>query len=237
MIEHKLRRSAQLSLQWEMALALWRTMRKKLVRILAVLVPVAVAGWLGFREAGHEPSATRRTQRAESEAVRGAESGRAGTLPAGETSTPPMTPPDVSLATERTAAPAGGALLQEWLTSSQDVAEIADTILRGWPRLKTDDQAMVAKELIPLVTDDRYQGLRRLLLDPDTSAAAKELIFRNLILRPKDLHLPLFLAVLQQSPRHPCAEEARNLLIVRLGADYGTDWAKWQARINEELSP
>jgi hypothetical protein len=148
-----------------------------------------------------------------------------------------MTSQNAAPSAEDTEALAGGELLHEWLTSSQDVSEIADTILRGWARLKTEDQAMVAKELIPLVTDDRYQGLRRLLLDPETSADAKELIFKNLILRPKDLHLPLFLAVLQQSPRHPCADEARNLLMVRLGADYGLDWAKWQARINDELRP
>jgi hypothetical protein len=133
-------------------------------------------------------------------------------------------------------APTGGEMLQGWLTSSQDSHEIAANILRGFPALRTEDHAMVAKELIPLVTDDRYEGLKRLLLDPKTSHDAKNLIFKNLIRRPMDLHLPLYLTILRQTPPHPNADEARNLLYVRLGQDYGTDWAAWQAGINEQLA-
>jgi hypothetical protein len=212
-------------------------MRKKTtVQILAVAALVALAAWLGFQTGGTQPDAGPGARHGA-----GPPGSAADAVPRQEPR--PTAPSGVTGASGLPASatpaqpPTGGELLHEWLTSSQEVPEIANAVLRGWPQLKPEDHAMAVKALIPFVTNDRYHGLRTLLLDPKTSIEAKELLFRDLILRPKNLHLPLFLAVLRQSPRHPCADEARNLLYVRLGEDYGTDWGKWQARINEELSP
>lgn len=128
-------------------------------------------------------------------------------------------------------------MLHQWLSSSTDTDKIADTIFQGWPKLKPEDHEAAVKALIPLVTDDRFAGLQQLLLDPKTSVQAKNRLFRNMTLRPMAIHLPACLELMRQSPAHPNAEEARNQLVVRLGEDYGTDWAAWQARINQELAP
>ena len=49
---------------------------------------------------------------------------------------------------------------------------------------------------------------------------------------PNAVKLPLLLEV-ARTPQHPKAEEAKDLLELYLEEDYGADWNKWQANMEQ----
>lgn len=130
--------------------------------------------------------------------------------------------------------PSGPAKIEAWLASSTDIPTVANAVLAGFPSLKPEDQLFAASKLVALVSDDRFDGLKRLLLDPKTTTAAKEFLFRDALSRAESLKLPLLMAIMQM-PDHPCAAEARETLKTQLGVDYGVNYGQWQAKISEVL--
>lgn len=128
----------------------------------------------------------------------------------------------------------GPAKIEAWLASSTDIPTIANNILAGFPSLKDEDQLLAASKLAALVSDDRFDALKRLLIDPKTTTEAKEFLFRDALSRADSLKLPLLLAIMQM-PQHPCAAEARETLKTQFGADYGVNYGQWQAKIGEVL--
>ena len=52
--------------------------------------------------------------------------------------------------------------------------------------------------------------------------------------RPNTLKLPLLLE-LARDAQHPKAAEAKDLLELYLEEDYGSDWNKWQAKMEQWL--
>lgn len=221
---------------------------KRAASALGFVGLLILGGWLGFRSGESEPMAVMlpdpaaNVRNASPPSVRPpatAPNAAGGPMKPGEMSPWPGVKRTTSLEPPKLPPPppTGGEMLHQWLSSSQDTDKVADTVLNNWSKLKPEDHAAAVKALMPLVTDDRCAGLQRLLLDPATSLEAKQLLFKNLQRRPKDVHLPLYLAILRQTPAHPYEAEARVQLNVRLGQDYGYDWAAWQARIDQELAP
>ncbi len=52
--------------------------------------------------------------------------------------------------------------------------------------------------------------------------------------RPNSVKLPLLLD-LARDPQHPKASEAKDILELFLEEDYGNDWTKWQAKLDQWL--
>jgi hypothetical protein len=138
----------------------------------------------------------------------------------------PMTP--------LTTQPSGPERIDEWLSSSTDIPTIANKILISFPSLEAKDHLLAASKLVALVSDDRFEGLKRLLFDPKTSLEAKEFLFRDALSRAETVKLPLLLEIMQM-PEHPSANEARETLKTQLGVDYGVNYGQWQVKISEVL--
>lgn len=128
-----------------------------------------------------------------------------------------------------------GVRLNRWLLSSADLNVVAENIANAFPSVAQEDHATVIRELIPLVPDEHYPHLGRILLNPQTNPKALDMLFRNLSYRPDNIELPMELELLKMGVQHPYSEDARIKLSVRFGEDYGNDWNKWQTRIAEEL--
>lgn len=128
-----------------------------------------------------------------------------------------------------------GVRLNRWLLSSADLNVVAENIANAFPTVKPQDHAVVIHELIPLVPDEHYPRLGRILLNSKTHPNALNMLFRNLGYRPDYIELPMNLELMRMGERHPLSEDARIKLSVRFGEDYGNDWNKWQTRIAEEL--
>lgn len=167
----------------------------------------------------------------------------AGVLPSDTKDKPVITPapataerpPNASVeVTSQITQPSGPERIEEWLSSSTDIPTIANKILISFPSLEDKDHLLAASKLVALVSDDRFEGLKRLLYDSRTSVEAQEFLFRDALSRAETLKLPMLLEIMQM-PAHPCADEARETLKTQLGADYGVNYGQWQSKISEVL--
>ena len=144
-------------------------------------------------------------------------------------------PPNASVEVRSlTTQPSGPQRIDEWLSSSTDIPTIANKILISFPSLEDKDHLLAASKLVALVSDDRFEGLKRLLFDPKTSLEAKEFLFRDALSRAETVKLPLLLEIMQMA-EHPCANEARETLKTQFGVDYGVNYGQWQSKISEVL--
>jgi hypothetical protein len=74
----------------------------------------------------------------------------------------------------------------------------------------------------------------QLLLDPQLPGDVLDGLMADVLNRPNRLKLPLLLEVARTAP-HPKAGEAKEILGLFLEEDYGDDWAKWQAEMEQWL--
>ena len=61
-----------------------------------------------------------------------------------------------------------------------------------------------------------------------------DFLLDDVLNRPNSLKLPALLAVARNA-QHPKAAEAKDFLQLFLEEDYGSDWDKWQARMEQWL--
>jgi hypothetical protein len=110
----------------------------------------------------------------------------------------------------------------------------AQEMMTLFPQLTPDAQSEVAQHLSNLVADDQFGMLAGYVtnaaLDPDVL----EVFIGDLMNRPNTIKLPLILEV-ARNETHPNRDEARDLLELFLEEDYGTDWGKWQTKMQEWL--
>lgn len=146
--------------------------------------------------------------------------------PANQAGTPPPIATEVPRAEEEK--------LHHWLTESETPADAAAAMLADWKNLSEPGKVATARHLSNLVADGQFAPLQNLLLAPDTSREVKEVLFTDMLNRPNPLKWPVIFQIMRQKD-HPFSTDARNMLSVVLGADYGDDWAKWQERVQEDL--
>jgi hypothetical protein len=115
-----------------------------------------------------------------------------------------------------------------------DEPQKAKQMLQIFPRLPEDGQVEVAQHLSNLVSDEDYAGLAALTADGSLPEAVLDVLLSDVLNRPNSLKLPLLLDI-AKSEQHPKAAEAKDLLELFLEEDYGKDWNKWQAGVQQWL--
>ncbi len=124
--------------------------------------------------------------------------------------------------------------LDEILVSDSDDTNKVKELFAMFPRLPEDGQVEVAQHLSNLVEDEDYAPLGRLLKNSRLPESVLDVLMGDLLNRPNAVKLPLFLD-LARDPNHAKAGEAKDLLELYLDEDYGTDWTKWQQKMQEWL--
>jgi len=71
-----------------------------------------------------------------------------------------------------------------------------------------------------------------LLTDSKLPEDVLDVLVVDVLNRPNSLKLPLLLEIARE-PSHPKAIESKELLEVYLEQDYGNDWNKWQAKLDQ----
>jgi hypothetical protein len=108
-------------------------------------------------------------------------------------------------------------------------------ILLLFPQLPPDGQEEVAQHLVNLVPDEEYTSINQFLTNSALTEDVLDVFFSDLLNRPNSTKLPTLVNV-ARSPKNPKAGEAREMLELFLDEDYGTDWDKWNAKVQEWLS-
>jgi hypothetical protein len=120
------------------------------------------------------------------------------------------------------------------LTSDGEDTDKAKKMLEMFPKLAPEAQEEVAHHLSNLTPDEDYTPLGNLLTNSTLAEPVLDVFMEDVLNRPNTVKLPLLLEV-AQNPQHPGAQEAKDVLELFLEDDYGTDWSKWQAKMQDWL--
>ncbi len=198
--------------------------------VVAVVVGIGV-GWFASRPKTVDPSAIPNTPEPENSRPAAASAAFTKTGSA-------ATPADFPDASTTATAPE---FIQDWpdkigdiLADNTEIPEKCKALLELFPKFPPDGQVEAAQHLSNLVGNDDYTPLGKILLDPKTSAAVDDVLMTDIYNRPSSMQLPILLQV-ARTPNHPKAEEAKNLLERFLDEDYGTDWTRWESKMNAWL--
>jgi hypothetical protein len=140
-------------------------------------------------------------------------------------------------------APATNTLASEtnWEDKIDDIvgSEDADTnkvkqLFSLFPTLPPDGQEEAAQHLSNLVEDENYAPLGDLLKNDKLPEGVLDELLADLLNRPNNLKLPLLLDVASDA-NHAKHDEAKDLLELYLGDDYGSDWNVWQQHMTNWL--
>ena len=99
-------------------------------------------------------------------------------------------------------------------------------LLALFPTLPPDGQEEAAQHLSNLVDDEDYAPLGELLKNDKLPEGVLDELLADVLNRPNALKLPLLLNV-ASDPNHIKHDEAKDLLELYLGEDYGADWNSW----------
>jgi hypothetical protein len=120
------------------------------------------------------------------------------------------------------------------LEADVETAEVARKLLALLPQLPEEGRIEAIQHISNLLDDEDYPALARWLIDPKTSGGVQDELMADLLDRPNSVKLPTLLQV-ARAPTHAKAGEARELLEFFLEEDYGNDWPRWEAEMNEWL--
>ena len=120
------------------------------------------------------------------------------------------------------------------LSSSDDNTNKVKELFALFPQLPEDGKDEVARHLANLSSDQDYAPLGGLLADDKLPESVLDVLMADVLNRPNGLKLPLLLQV-AEDPNHPKASEAKDLLELYVGENYGNDWAMWQQKTAEWL--
>jgi len=154
---------------------------------------------------------------------------------------PVQSQPEMAVPSNNIAAATNTLANTNWEDKIDDIvgSDDADTnkvkqLFALFPTLPPDGQEEVAQHLSNLVEDDNYGPLGDLLKDSKLPEGVLDELLADLLNRPNSLKLPLLLSVAQEADnaKH---DEAKDLLELYLGDDYGTNWSTWQSTMNTWL--
>ncbi len=121
----------------------------------------------------------------------------------------------------------------EAILGSQDPGpDKAVQMLELFPRLPQEAQLEVAQYASNLLPDTNYAAVGLYLTNPVVPGPVLEVLLAGLLQRPDSVKLPYLLAVARDE-QNPEAQQARSYLRTFLEQDFGQDWGRWQARVDQ----
>jgi hypothetical protein len=115
-----------------------------------------------------------------------------------------------------------------------DEKEKSKKLIELFPQLPPEGQEEVAHHLSNLVADEDYAPLSNFVTNSTLPEAVLDVFVEDVFNRPNAIKLPLLLDI-AQDPQHPRAGEAKDVLELFLEEDFGNDWTKWHAKMEQWL--
>jgi hypothetical protein len=147
---------------------------------------------------------------------------------AGATNGNPMPPPTPGLITDWEEKVDG------IISPEGDEKEKAKKLIDIFSHLPPEGQEEVAHHLSNLVADEDYAPLSNFVTNSALPEAVLDVFVEDVFNRPNSIKLPLLLDI-AQDPQHPRSAEAKDVLELFLEEDFGSDWTKWQAKMEQWL--
>jgi len=143
-------------------------------------------------------------------------------------------------------APPKAAALADWevkidniLRANPDNSEAANsataqTLINLLPTLSAEGQTEAAQHISNLLADKDYSRVLPIVKNASTPEDVLDVFVTDLMNRDDTVKLPTLLEIAKIA-NHPHHEEAATDLQIFLDEDYGTDWAKWDAKLKDYL--
>jgi hypothetical protein len=164
---------------------------------------------------------------------------------------PPARPTTIPTATDPAVAPPPAPVVKsappaEWeikidaiLRANPDNSDAANsataqTLINLLPTLPPEGQTEAAQHISNLLSDKDYNRVLPIVKNPTMTEDVLDVLVTDLMNRDDTVKLPTLLEI-AKIPNHPHHEEAATDLQIFLDEDYGTDWAKWDAKLKEYL--
>ena len=119
--------------------------------------------------------------------------------------------------------------------SDEDDTNKVKQLFALFPKLPPDGQEEAVQHLSNLVDDTNYAQLGQLMTNDTLSEGVLDELLADLLNRPNSLKLPMLLD-LAQDPNNAKSSEAKDLLELYLGNDYGTNWSAWQSGMTDWMT-
>lgn len=120
------------------------------------------------------------------------------------------------------------------LGAEGDEKDKAKKLIEMFPHLPPDGQEEVAHHISNLVADEDYAPLTQFVTNSALPEAVLDVFVEDVFNRPNSIKLPLLLDI-AQDPQHPRSAEAKDVLELFLEEDFGSDWTKWHAKMDQWL--
>ena len=124
--------------------------------------------------------------------------------------------------------------INDILGPEDDEKDKAKKLIDLFPHLPPEGQEEVAHHLSNLVADEDYAPLSSFVTNSALPEAVLDVFVEDVFNRPNAVKLPLLLDI-AQDPQHPRASEAKDVLELFLEEDFGNDWTKWHAKMDQWL--
>jgi len=219
----------------------------KILAVIAAIAAIAIIGTImrwgkgGGNSVGSQTNDEQTVQTPE-----GAERGSTSAAKQIVRITPPIQPrrgPTVAGATNENPMPpnATAGIIADWdekvndiLGPEGDEKEKSKKLIDLFPHLPPEGQEEVAHHLSNLVADEDYAPLSNFVTNSALPEAVLDVFVEDVFNRPNNIKLPLLLDI-AQDPQHPRAGEAKDVLELFLEEDFGSDWTKWHAKMEQWL--
>lgn len=119
--------------------------------------------------------------------------------------------------------------------SDEDDTNKVKQLFALFPKLPPDGQEEAVQHLSNLVDDTNYAQLGALMTNDSLSEGVLDELLADLLNRPNSTKLPMLLD-LAQDPDNAKSAEAKDLLELYLGDDYGDNWTAWQTSMNNWMT-
>jgi len=120
------------------------------------------------------------------------------------------------------------------LGDDSEVGEKARKMLELFPHFPEAGQVETAQHIANLLADEEYPKFGSYLTNSHTPTSVQDVILADVLNRPNGIKLPLLLET-ARNPDNAKAAEAKEMLELYLEDDYGTDWNKWQQKMESWL--
>jgi hypothetical protein len=111
----------------------------------------------------------------------------------------------------------------------------AEALVKDLPNRARPEQVELINHLVNLVEDSDYGVLKPLVTSQKTAPELLDVLVEDLMNRPDEIKLPILLLIARQAG-HPYGMEARNVLEVYAGEDFGKEWARWEKALQPYLA-
>jgi hypothetical protein len=110
----------------------------------------------------------------------------------------------------------------------------ADKILALLPQAPPDAQEQIAQHLVNMVQDNHYDGTSNLLVNANVNTNVADVLINDLLNRNNTLKLNVLLKVFE-TPDHPMAGNAREMLELFTQEEHGTNYSEWDSAVAKWL--